>query len=64
MFGSGVIQNAIRISTRFDMTGDFQAFDVENDSFVGATVADESATKTGNEGDAVHSSQVGDIADD
>src|SRR6266849_3281506 len=64
MFGSRIVQNAIRISTRFDMAAHFQSLQVKYHRLVRATVADESPPKTRDERDAMHSFQIRDTAND
>ena len=64
VFGSRVVQDAIRISTGFDVAAHFQGLEVKYHCFVRATVADESPAKIRDERDAMDSFQVRDAAND
>ncbi len=62
VLGSRVVDNAIRIAPRLDMTGGFQRLQIEDNDFVGAAVADETMPEVVHHHDAVHALQVGDAA--
>src|SRR5712691_2130968 len=64
MFGSRIVEKAIRISTRFDVAAHFQSLQVKYHGLVCATVADESPAKLRDERDAMHSFQIRDTAND
>src|SRR5712664_104982 len=55
VFGGRIVQDAIRIAARLDVPRDFQGLQVEDNCFVRATVADESAAKIRDEGNPMYS---------
>src|SRR6266478_3578282 len=62
MFGSRIVENAIRISTGFDVAAHFQSLEVKYHGLVCAAIADESPAEIGDERDAMHSFQIRDTA--
>src|SRR5260221_987520 len=64
VFGSGIVDDAVGIAAGFDVIGDFERLQIEDNGFVRAAIADEGAAKIGDYSDAVNSFQVGDAAHD
>ena len=64
MFGGRLVKDAIRIAPCLDVPRDFQGLQVENNGFVRATVADETAAKIRDEGDSMDSLQIRNTAED
>src|SRR5882762_2670166 len=64
VFGGRLVKDAIRIAPRLDVPRNFQSLQVENNGFVRATVADETAAKIRDEGDSMDSLQIRNTAED
>src|SRR5712664_1957308 len=64
MFGGGIVKDAVWIAASLDVPGNFQGLQIENNGFVGATVADETAAKIRDESDPMDPFQIRNTADD
>src|SRR6266849_9103958 len=64
VFGGGIVKDAIRVSSRFDVAGNSQGFRIENNGLVRPTVADKSAAESRDDGYSMHSFQIRNAADD
>src|SRR6266404_5917050 len=64
VLGGGIVNDAVRVATGFNVAGDFEGLQIEDDGFVRTSVADEAAAQIADQGDAMNSLEIGDAADD